>query len=119
MGDLEDFRVELGPKQIILINTITQHTILGSIALISAQIYLFIFLIHMFIQNDFISNLLLTSYRPFDRILQMFCIYISLNFAHDIYRKCCQKMHNQCRKGMENIAKTKIKKRLIEKNDDL
>eukprot|EP01084_Bolivina_argentea_P004625 8795_1 len=122
-GTINDINVKLEARQIILINTITQHSILGGIALISSQIYLFMFLIYMFdfniIQSHFTANLLLSCYRPIDRIIQVFCIYISLNFSHNIYKFCCKKTHNGLRKLCQNIAKNKIKKMLVKKENDL
>lgn len=116
------FNVRLEPKQLILINTIVQHSILGSIALISAQIYLLMFMIYQFdfdiYKSDFMANLMLSVYRPCDRIIQLICIYISLNFTHKWYKIFCKKCHNKCKKCCENIAKSKIEKKLIEKRKD-
>ena len=120
--DDDDIKIKLEPKQIILINTIVQHSILGTIALVSAQIYVVMFLIYMFdfnfIENDFITNMMLSVYRPCDRIIQLICIYISLNFTHKWYKKLCLVCHNGCKRFCENIAKKKIQKRVIEKRND-
>eukprot|EP01083_Nonionella_stella_P138633 421879_1 len=115
----DQFSFKLAPSQLVLINTITQNALIGCITIISAQIYVVLFMLHAFeigLQSHYIAGLLVSCYRPIDSIIQCFCIYISFNFSHDIYKKCCQKIHNGLRTFCQKIARRRIKTRLIQKD---
>ena len=118
-----EYNIKLDAKQMILVNTITQHTLLGVISLISALVYLTIWMTYYFdwrlIKSDFVAFLLITCYTIFDRLIQMLCVYMGMNFAHGLYRKCCQRVHNGCRRLVERTAKRQIKKEVKQRDNDM
>eukprot|EP01084_Bolivina_argentea_P109387 195537_1 len=101
---------ELNNRQTVLLRSITKHTLLICIVILSNISYDAWLEIQSLHTHDYVNiGDLITDYFFFGMIvLQLICVYLEFTFANKWYNKCCGYKHVLCQQCCRKIALRKV-----------